>query len=201
MMKLRYGSTSPFVRKVLVTAIENGQDAEIEKVKTNTADPELGQCNPLNKIPALVLEDGSVLVDSAVICEFLDARAGNSGGGKLFPKDASRWPTLSRMALCDGVLDASILRRYETQRPEALRSSEWDNRQKTKVDQALAALEKEAPSFGDKIDIGTLTVAIMLDYLDFRFAHEPWRDAHPNLAKWHQAASARPSLMATMPFE
>jgi glutathione S-transferase len=197
MMKLRYASTSPFVRKVLVTAIENGQDGEIERVKTNTADPELGLCNPLNKIPALILEDGSVLVDSAVICEFLDSRK----GGKLFPKDASRWQTLSRMAVCDGVLDAAILRRYETQRPETLRSKEWDHRQKTKVDQALGALEKEAGSFGDRIDIGTLTVAITLDYLDFRFAQEAWRDAHPNLATWHKSISARPSLKATMAFE
>jgi glutathione S-transferase len=197
MMKLRFGSTSPFVRKVLVTAIETGQDAEIERVKTNTADPELARHNPLNKIPALELEDGAVLIDSAVICEFLDSRK----GGKLFPKDATRWPTLSRMALCDGIMDAAILRRYESQRPETLRSIEWDNRQKTKVDQALAALEKEAASFGDRADIGTLTVAIMLDYLDFRFAHEAWRDAHPNLAKWHQAFSARPSLKATMPTE
>jgi glutathione S-transferase len=105
------------------------------------------------------------------------------------------------MALCDGILDAAILRRYETQRPETLRSIEWDKRQKTKVDQALGALEQEAASFGDKIDIGTLTVAIMLDYLDFRFAHEAWRDAHPNLAKWHKTVSSRPSLKATMPFE
>jgi glutathione S-transferase len=194
-MKLRYSITSPFVRKVLVTAIETGQDTEIERVKTNTADPELATCNPLNKIPALVLEDGSVLLDSAVICEFLDSRK----GGKVFPKDATRWPTLSRMALCDGIMDAAILRRYETQRPETLRSIEWDTRQKTKVDQALGALEKEAASFGDRVDIGTLTVAIMLDYLDFRFAHEAWRDGHPNLAKWHKAFSARPSLKATMP--
>ena len=194
-MKLRYGSTSPFVRKVLVTAIETGQEAEIERVKTNTADPELARHNPLNKIPALELEDGAVLIDSAVICEFLDSRK----SGKLFPKDATRWPSLSRMALCDGIMDAAILRRYETQRPETLRSIEWDTRQKTKVDQALAALEKQAPKFGDRVDIGTLTVAIMLDYLDFRFAHEAWRDAHPNLASWHKAFSARPSLKATMP--
>jgi len=197
MMKLRYGSTSPFVRKVLVTAIETGQDGEIEKVKTNTADPELATCNPLNKIPALTLDDGSVLIDSAVICEFLDTRK----GGKLFPKDASRWPTLSRMALCDGIMDAAILRRYELQRPETLRSIEWDQRQKGKVDNSLAALERAVATLGERIDIGTLTVAIMLDYLDFRFAHEAWRDAHPNLAKWHAAVSTRPSLKATMPFE
>ncbi|GAB2174457.1 glutathione S-transferase family protein [Dongia sp. agr-C8] len=197
MMKLCHSSTSPFVRKVLVTAIETGQDGEIERVKTNTADPALGATNPLNKIPALTLEDGTVLIDSAVICEFLDSRK----GGKLFPKDATRWPTLSRMALCDGILDAAILRLYESRRPETLRSIDWDSKQKTKVDQALDALEKDAGSFGDKIDIGTLTVAIMLDYLDFRFAHEAWRDGHPNLAKWHKAISARPSLKATMPFE
>jgi glutathione S-transferase len=197
MMKLRYGSTSPFVRKVLVTAMETGQDGEIERVKTNTADPELGRCNPLNKIPALVLEDGAVLIDSAVICEFLDSRK----GGTVFPKDSSRWAALSRMALCDGILDAAILRRYESQRPETLRSIEWDKRQKTKVDQALGALEQEASGFGARADIGTLTAAIALDYLDFRFAHEPWRDSHPGLAQWHRQFSARPSLKATMPFE
>jgi glutathione S-transferase len=197
MMKLRYGSTSPFVRKVLVTAIETGQDGEIERVKTNTADPELARTNPLNKIPALELEGGAVLIDSAVICEFLDSRK----GGKLFPKDATRWPTLSRMSLCDGILDAAILRRYETQRPEALRSIEWDTKQKSKVNQALGALEKEAATFGDRVDISTLTVAIMLDYLDFRFAHEAWRDGHPKLAAWHKAFSSRPSLKATMPFD
>jgi glutathione S-transferase len=195
MMKLRYASTSPFVRKVLVTAIETGQDSEIECVKTNTADPELVWINPLSKIPALELGDGSVLIDSAVICEFLDSRK----GGKLFPKDGSRWPTLSRMALCDGVLDAAVLRRYESLRPETLRSIDWDTKQKTKVDQVLDALEKEVPGFGDRVDIGTLTVAITLDYLDFRFAHEKWRDSHPALAKWHAAISPRPSLKATMP--
>ena len=195
MMKLRYSITSPFVRKVLVTAIETGQDSEIERVQTNTADPELAACNPLNKIPALTLEDGSVLIDSAVICEFLDHRK----GAKLFPRNSTRWPVLSLMALCDGMMDAAILRRYETLRPEALRSSEWDQRQKGKVWNSLAELERQAARFGDRVDIGTLTAAIMLDYLDFRFAHEPWRDAHPNLAKWHRAFSARPSLKATLP--
>ncbi|MDQ7249845.1 glutathione S-transferase [Dongia sedimenti] len=195
MMKLRYSITSPFVRKVLVTAIETGQENEIERVKTNTADPELAACNPLNKIPALTLEDGSVLIDSAVICEFLDHRK----GAKLFPRNSTRWPVLSLMALCDGMMDAAILRRYETLRPEALRSSEWDQRQKGKVWNSLAELERQAPGFGDRVDIGTLTAAIMLDYLDFRFAHEPWRDAHPKLAQWHKAFSARPSLQATLP--
>lgn len=195
MMKLRYATTSPFVRKVTVTAIETGQDAEIERVKTNTADPELARHNPLNKVPALILEDGNVLIDSAVICEFLDSRK----GGKLFPKDASRWPVLSRMALADGIMDAAVLRRYESLRPETLRSIDWDTKQKSKIWNSLAVLEREAAGFGDRVDIGTLTVAIMLDYLDFRFGAEPWREAHPHLAQWHKAFAVRPSLVSTMP--
>jgi glutathione S-transferase len=195
MMQLRYATTSPFVRKVTVTAIETGQDGEIERVKTSTADPELARHNPLNKIPALVLEDGAVLIDSAVICEYLDSRK----GGKLFPAGSARWPVLSRMALCDGIMDAAILRRYESLRPETLRSIEWDARQKSKIDNSLAALEREAGAFGDQADIGTLTVAIMLDYLDFRFRAEAWRDAHPALAQWHKAFSERPSLQSTIP--
>jgi len=195
MLKLRYSTTSPFVRKVVVTAIETDQDADIERVKTVTTDLALGTDNPLQKIPALTLEDGTKLIDSKVICDYLDQRK----GGKLIPSGAKRWPVLARQALCDGILDAAILRRYESQRPETLRSIEWDSRQKLKVDQGLAALEREAPGFGDAVDLGTLTAAIMLDYLDFRFAHDAWREKHPNLAKWHKAFSQRPSLQATMP--
>jgi glutathione S-transferase len=98
-------------------------------------------------------------------------------------------------------MDAAILRRYESLRPETLRSIEWDTRQKSKIDNSLAALEREAGSFGDRVDIGTLTVAIMLDYLDFRFAKDNWRGTHPALAQWHKAFSARPSLQSTMPTE
>ena len=69
------------------------------------------------------------------------------------------------------------------------------------MDQALDALEREAAGFGDAVDLGTLTAAIMLDYLDFRFAHEAWRAKHPNLAKWHKTFSQRQSLQSTMPHD
>ncbi|HVT51562.1 MAG TPA: glutathione S-transferase family protein [Dongiaceae bacterium] len=196
MLKLRHSTTSPFVRKAVVTAIETGQDSEIERVKTVTSDPALGADNPLQKIPALVLEDGTRLIDSKVICEYLDQRK----GGKLIPASGpKRWAVLARQALCDGILDAAILRRYETQRPETLRSTEWDAKQKLKMDQGLAALERDARGFGDAVDLGTLTAAIMLDYLDFRFAHENWRQKHPSLATWYAAFSQRPSLQSTRP--
>jgi glutathione S-transferase len=196
MLKLRHSTTSPFVRKVLVAAIETGQDSDIERVKTVTSDPALGTDNPLQKIPAMSTDDGTMLIGSALICEYLDHRA----GGKLIPTPGpKRWAVLKRQALCDGILDAAILRRYEMQRPETLRSAEWDQRQKLKVDQSLAALERDAASFGDAVDLGTLTAAIMLDYLDFRFAAEAWRDSHPRLAQWHKTFAPRHSLQSTQP--
>jgi glutathione S-transferase len=200
MMKLRYSLTSPYVRKVVVTALETGQDSEIERVPTNTADPksDIGRDNPLNKVPALTIEDGTVLYDSAVICEYLDQRK----GGKLFPSNGpARWAALRRQALADGIMDAALLRRYELQRPENLRSPDWDRKQNLKMNQGLDVLEAEAAKFADTFDIGTITIAAMLDYLDFRFQKEPWRDRRAALAAWHKPFSQRPSLQSTLPHD
>jgi glutathione S-transferase len=201
MFKLRYSSTSPFVRKVRVVAIETGQDKDIELIKTVTADPtcDIGKDNPLNKVPALILEDGSALYDSHVICEFLDSR---HSGVKMFPSTGpARWNALRREALAGGMADAGVLRMMETRRPAGEQSPAWIVRQKLKMDQGLAALEQEAHHFAPVLDIGLLTVAIVLDYFDFRFGAEPWRDKCPTLAKWHEAISARPALKSTLPHD
>lgn len=201
MFKLRYSSTSPFVRKVSVLAIETGQDKEIERIPTVAIDPnsDIGKDNPLNKVPALVLEDGSSLYDSHVICEFLDAR---HQGPKFFPAAGpARWTALRQEALANGMADAGVLRIMESRRPANEQSPGWIARQKLKMDQGLDQLEKEAPKFASGFDIGLMTIAIVLDYFDFRFKAEEWRKGRPNLTKWHEAISARASLKSTMPFE
>ncbi|MBL9036770.1 MAG: glutathione S-transferase N-terminal domain-containing protein [Rhodospirillaceae bacterium] len=197
-MKLRYSTTSPFVRKVHVAALELGLADRIELVKTNTADPASGlnRDNPLNKVPALALEDGSTLYDSRVICEYLDAQ----GKGGLFPPAGpARWTALRRQALADGMMDAAVLRMMETRRAENERSAAWDARQKLKVTQGLAALEED--HLGPQLDIGTLSIAIVLDYIDFRFKADDWRAAHPKLAAWHKTFTTRASLQKTLPHD
>lgn len=199
-MKLRYSTTSPYVRKVNVVAMEAGIDEKIERIATMAADPASGlnKDNPLNKIPALILEDGSSLYDSAVICEYLDHLY---GGGRLHPAaGAQRWKALKRQALADGMLDAAVLRVMESRRPEPYRFPDWDKRQKLKIDQGLMALEQEAHRMTEW-DIGTLTIAVLLDYLDFRFAKEEWRKTAPKLAEWHKNISAKASLKVTLPKE
>ena len=203
-MKLRFAPTSPYVRKVSVLAMETGLDTQIERVPTASApdkpNPELGRENPLNKVPCLITEDGLVLYDSPVICEYLDSL---HGGRKWFPAGRARWTALRQMALADGLLDAALLRRYEGLRPEGERSTGWDRAQKLKITQSLDALEAEAASFpdpaGEQLTIGHVAIGCALGYLDFRFGSEAWRNGRPILARWYEALRRRPSIAATVP--
>lgn len=202
MMKLRYSVTSPFVRKVLMAAIETGQRSAIELVPTATADPAsgIGRDNPLGKVPSLVLDDGSALYDSRVICEYLDAR---HRGTRLFPAEsAPRWSALRRQALADGIMDAGVLCVMEARRADpAHRSPEWVAKQKGKMAAGFDALEKEAADFGDGFDIGLIAIAAALGYADFRFAADNWRQTRPQLAGWFEKASDRASFRETQPHD
>lgn len=201
-MKLWYSPPSPFARKVRVAAIELGLAGRIELVNTPVVpikpNPELIAENPLVKVPALEAEDGTVLYDSRTICEYLDALA---GGGRLFPASgASRWSALRRQSLGDGILDAGILRRYElVLRPEALRWPDWLAGQQAKIDFGLDAAERESGRWGDAFDIGHITIACALGWLDFRFPDCDWRAKRPDLAAWYPRAAQRPSMSQTVP--
>ena len=140
-MKLRHAALSPFVRKVMVAAHELALAGRIELDPTNVSPTRTNQTlareNPLMKVPSFVTDDGLVLFDSPVICEYLDSLA---GGGMLFPAAGpERWTALRRQALGDGILDALVLVRYESLRPEAKRWSGWTDGQTTKAHQGLAA--------------------------------------------------------------
>lgn len=197
-MKLYFNPASPFVRKVRVTAHELGVSEQIELVSImlTPVSPHdaLRSNNPLGKIPALILDDGTVLYDSPVICEYLDTRV---GGNRIFPANGSaRWTALRRQALADGIMDAAVLTRYEEAvRPKELRWQNWVDGQFLKIRTALDNLERE--NLDGTFDIGTISIACALGYLDLRFASEGWRTSRPRLAAWAAAVAKRPSLAAT----
>ncbi|MCJ2073305.1 glutathione S-transferase [Methylobacterium sp. J-030] len=199
-MKLLYSPASPYARKVLVLAHETGLIDRIT-VTAAAASPtgsaaEVAGHNPLGKIPALVLEDGTALYDSRVICEYLD---GHSTGPRLFPEGAARWDALTRQALADGLLDAALLTRYElVLRPEAQRWDAWEAGQIGKITAALDRFETLAAAL-PALDIGTVALACALGYLDLRFPDLAWREGRPALAAWFATAERRPSMTATVP--
>ena len=201
-MKLRYSPTSPYVRKVTVTALETGLHDRIERVPTDTREPrpDFLADNPLGKVPTLITDDGLPLFDSRVICEYLDSL---HDGHKLFPVDVpARWRTLRLMALADGILDAGVLRRMETLRPEKEKSPAWIERQKAKVARGLDMLEREVPRFHRLVTIGQITVGCCLGWLDFRYGTaEDWRIGRPLISDWYSMFMVRPSMVATVPSE
>ncbi|MEM5585348.1 MULTISPECIES: glutathione S-transferase family protein [unclassified Roseibium] len=192
MMILRSSPPSPFGRKVKIAMAILGLKDRVTVEDTNTADPSdsiRGQ-NPLGKIPALILENGDVLYDSAVILEYLDFLA---GGNTLFPDGEARFSVLRDQTLADGIMDAAILRVYEKRfKQPQYRDPAWDAYHGAKVERGLAYFEERtpaAPSTQADVTAGTLTLACALGYLDMRFGGD-WRQGHPRLVAWLDAFEA-----------
>ena len=200
-MKLHWSPRSPFVRKVMIFAHETGLIDRLECVRTvvamTAANAGLLGDSPLSKIPTLVLDDGTVLYDSAIICEYLDSLHG--GARLLPPAGAARWTALRRHALGDGFLDLLILWRYERARAQPLQSV--IDAFGAKYQATLRSLEQEASSLASApFGIGHIAIGCGLSYLDFRFSHLDWRKTHPQIA-WHAGFAQRPSVKATEPVD
>ena len=196
MLVLRSNPASPFVRKVRIAAALLGLDDRIEIANADTNDPEdsLRSQNPLGKIPALMLESGETIFDSAVIVEYLDWLA---AGGKIIPSEPeARFRSLTRQALADGVAEAAVLMRYEALwREPAMRSKKWIAYQSDKIARALRAFEQDPPE--ELSDVATIALSCALGYLDLRF-EGAWRKEHPRLVDWLDVfAEATPSFEAT----
>jgi glutathione S-transferase len=201
-MKLHWSPRSPFVRKVMIVAHETGLVDRIECVRSVVASTkphaELMRDNPLSKIPTLVLDDGTVLYDSPVICEYLD---GLHDGTRLLPSAGpARLTALRRQALGDGFLDFLLLWRGERERAHP--SQPHLHSQAVKHAATLAALDREAADLERAgFSLGHIAIGCALSYLDFRFAQDDWRSGHPRIAAWHAGFAARPSVRATDPID
>jgi glutathione S-transferase len=217
-MELFYAPISPFARKVLMVALERGVPIPQKTIVDPWSVPaSLSRHNPLSQVPTLVVhgqpEIGQpelVLFDSNVICEFLDSHGHGRPGVHTVPRENTRekWGLLVTQSLCDGVMAASVLRRQERVRPRNLFSQDWDSRQAQAVRRGLGELERNAREGKvlsdsrkpiDCLTIADIAAVSALGYLDLRFADEPWRDSHKNLADWLERLQPRPSVSATAP--
>ena len=199
-MKLLSSPASPFGRKVKLTiAMKNLKDkVEVTTVDATKGDANLSAANPMGRIPVLLTNDGHVIHDSHVICEYLDSVG---TGPALFPKSGpERWKTLTMGSLADGILEAALLKVYEGRyRPDNMRVQSWIDRLDGKIDASLAMLEKDPPNWATAPDYSHLTLAAALGYLDFRHGGA-WRAGHPKLVAWlDKFAKAVPDFEETKP--
>jgi len=201
-MKLTFSPASPFARKVRISAIELGLIDKIEFVPATVvpgqANDEYLRINPLKKLPALILDNGDVIIDSYVIVEYLDELA---GGGKLIPASGpNRWKVKSDHSLLQGMLDSMLLCRYEKMvRPQGLQWQAWSDDHWNRAWTGMARFDKQADVLSRPLDIAQIALTCVLGYADFRFADCGWRKAFPNLDSFHERMLNRPSVRVSVP--
>lgn len=196
-MLLRYSPGSPFGRKPAIAVHLLGLVGKIDMVN-HEADPDnsIRQRNPLHKVPMLVTDSGAEIFDSPVIVEYLDELA---GGGKLLPASGEeRYKALTRLALADGIAEASVLINYEDRwREPEQKSQKWIEHQRGKVERGFAFFEANVPASFDAAAIGLFCA---VTYVDQRNDIPGWRDRLPRLAAWFEKVrTSEPSIAATDP--
>lgn len=196
-MKLIGLTMSPYARKAMIVAIEKQVPLEIVSAGRPIAeDEQVRAANPLWRIPVLILDDGSSLYDSPVICEYLDCVG---SGAMLVPSGHARWDVLRRTALADGVMDAAVSGRGEMVRPDGERSPGFIAAQRAAILRAARAAEEEVELLGPEPLLDQIALGVAFAYCDIRHPDLDWRAEAPTLAAWHAEIVTRPSFKETEP--
>ena len=200
---LHHAGPSPFARKVRAVAIELGLESRISLESIIVAPGRENvdyarNVNPLKRVPSLTLDDGTTLIDSSLICQYLDELAGN----KLIPAQGPRrWDVLNAMTVANGLMEVAVQLRYETfARPEEHRWDALVTDLRERIDNALDWLESHAEVISpDEPDLAGIALVCALGYLDFRYPDIAWRSRCTKLLALHDTLAQRPSLLSTQP--
>lgn len=200
-MKLIGSHSSPYARKVRIVLAEKKLDYQFVVEDVWSPNTGIKEFNPLGKVPCLIMDDGGAVFDSRVICEYLD---GLSPNARLIPQDSrARIAVKTWEALADGLCDAAIAVRLESQRAADRQDPMSISRQMEKMDSALEAISKGLGDnpwcVGVNMTLADIAVGAALAYLDFRFPHIAWREQHPNLLRLQEKLEKRPSFIDTAP--
>lgn len=201
-MKILGSAGSPFVRKVRVIAAEKGLAVEYVVQRPNVPGSPVPQLNPLGKIPVLVLDDGDVVYDSAVIGEYFD---GLKAEPRLVPADfAGRIAVKRYEALGDGLAEVIVNISHDLgpmNDPE--RRAEWMPRQYGKLERSLAAIEKAVDGrtwlHANTFSLADICAGYAIFYLDLAMKDYDWRAKYPGLVAYGERLMARESFKSTVP--
>lgn len=199
-MKLIGSPTSPYVRKIRVLLIEKGhEDTEVQMFNPWENPVELVELNPFSKVPALVLSNGVVFYDSKLIADYIDT---NMQGPRMVPEaGAGRWFVLQAQAHADNLLDVGIRAFLERKRPADKQIKEKIMRDELAVARGINAAAKLVKGLETRVNLGHISIACALGWIDFRLPHIKWRDKQTALSAWYQDIRLRPSMQATAPKE
>ncbi len=191
---------SPFVRRVAVTANLLGIGYEHRELSIFRDFEAFSALSPLVKVPTLVCDDGQVIVDSGLIIDYLEARAGDSS---LMPADeASYVRALSVIGTAMVANEKIVQLIYELEtRPAALQHADWISRVQTQLTGAFDLLEQQfadvdAWLFGEQIGQADITAAIAWAFAQFRYPERVPAGQYPALLALSQRAESLPEFVA-----
>lgn len=196
MPRLFYSAGSPYARICRMALREGGLAESVEEAETTLRDPAAVMLpyNPVGRVPAMLLEDGTILTETTLVLSWLD-RTGSTL--RILPEDASGMAAYGRAL---GLLDGIAVWNREMRRPEYERSPGVIALEETRADRLADALERDVAAGGyAALDAGFLTLAAVLGYGERRHTVWRWREGRPTLSAWFSAAAARPAFQETLP--
>lgn len=201
MFRLISATPSPYARKVRIALLEKDLRFELLTEVPWDQTTMTPRHNPLEKLPVLLLDDGTSVYESSHILEWLEVKHPEP---PLLPEDPDERLAARRLeVLCDGICDAVVLTFWERQRPAGCQSPKWLARQR-KIEggtREIARLVGDRRwAVGDRFGLGDIATGTVTGYLAVRFAEFDWRSLHPNLAACSDRLAERPSFATTMPY-
>jgi glutathione S-transferase len=203
-MKLFDGGRAPNPRRVRVFLAEKGIEVPLVPVDMGAMEHRGGEVtsrNPLQRLPVLELDDGTVICESVAICRYfeeLHPEPALFGRGALGKALVDMWQRRMELNLLFHVAQAFRHIHPAMKEWEVPQIPEWGEANKPKAIEFLSILDAELAgrefAAGDEYSIADITGLIALDFMKPARIQIP--DRFANVLRWRAAISSRPSAAA-----
>jgi len=203
-MKIIETRQAPNPRRVRIFLAEKGIEVPFEEVDLMKGDlktPELTKLNPMQRVPILVLDDGTAVSETMAICRYFEelkpepALFGHSALGRA---NVEMWNRRVELGLLSYVSSAFRHTHPAMAHLEVPQIKEWGEANKEKALDALAMLDRELASSpfiaGDAYSVADITALVAVDFMRLPRIKVP--EELTSLKRWHTEVSARPSAKA-----
>jgi len=195
-MKLLYTKRSPYARKVRIVALEKSIDLEFMDEDLTKKSPQLFKANPIGKIPTLILDNGETLMDSRVICEYLDTL---NDRAVLIPKSGKeRFDILRWEAIADGLTEVALPAYMEKIRHPEDFNVAFISSQEEAVHRILVFMDQRVDEL-KILSLAPIAVVSNVGWVQFRLPHLIEGRKYSKLMAWLHEFSKRPSVGSTVP--